>query len=149
MTTKAPLGAATAPQKAIAPLGATVAPPQGGAAITRARGRFVKGTPSPNPGGMPKFGDRKSAAAIRRAFIDLADDKIARSVVAVVKMVIDKAIKDKDLVAAKIILDRVLPAHKATDPSLVKGFGGIQIVVSGTTTDVSLSEKTTYEHEDN
>lgn len=94
-----------------------------------ARGRFQKGV-SGNPGGRPKSGEPTALQQLKTLFKAPAEEEIYREILPVVRAVV-KAAKEGDMTAAKMLLDRVLPAPKAIDPTLGKALGGIQIIVQG------------------
>lgn len=96
-----------------------------------ANGKFAPGA-SGNPGGKPRDGGKnltQTRAQFRKAFLEQADRKLVNSIVDVIEAVIKQA-KSGDMQAAKLILDRLVPAQRAVDPAR-KGIGGIQILVQG------------------
>jgi hypothetical protein len=99
-------------------------------AVRTAKGRFPKGV-SGNPGGRPKSGAPTALQLIRKLSKESLEEEIHKEALAVVKVVV-KAAKAGDMVAAKMLLDRVLPAPRGLDPASTKALGGIQIVIQGT-----------------
>lgn len=94
-------------------------------------GKFAPGA-SGNPGGKPRDGGKnltQTRAQFRKAFLEQADRKLVNSIVDVIEAVIKQA-KSGDMTAAKLILDRLVPAQRAVDGDR-KGIRGIQILVQG------------------
>lgn len=91
---------------------------------------MVKGQPSVNPAGKPK-GHRKAITQLQERLIETFAKEMEPEFKNIVQAMVQKAIKG-DVQAAKLILERALPARKAVEHyGKTEGAGGVTIVVKG------------------
>ena len=91
---------------------------------------MVKGQPSVNPAGKPK-GHRKAITQLQERLIETFAKEMEPEFKNIVGAMVKKAIKG-DVQAAKLILERALPARKAVEHyGKSEGVGGVTIVVKG------------------
>lgn len=110
---------------------------------------FVKGD-SGNPRGRPK-GKKNAITQMQQELIEHFAGQLTRKTRGedgnkfhqVVATVIDKAIKG-DMQAAKLLLDRAIPARKSVEHfGTQEAMGGVNIFITGTTNGKALVETTT------
>lgn len=91
---------------------------------------MIKGAPSVNPKGKPK-GHRKAITQLQERLIETFAKEMEPEFQNIVQAMVKKAIKG-DVQAAKLILERALPARKAVEHyGKDQGVGGVTIVVKG------------------
>lgn len=91
---------------------------------------MIKGAPSVNPNGKPK-GHRKAITQLQERLIETFAKEMEPEFKNIVNAMVKKAIKG-DVQAAKLILERALPARKAVEHyGKDQGAGGVTIVVKG------------------
>lgn len=79
--------------------------------------------------GRPR-GSRNASTLLQEAVLSKSEDIILREFPKIVKAVVQKA-KEGDMQAAKMIMDRVIPARKAIEHQQGNGNQGVTIVVQG------------------
>ena len=91
-------------------------------------GTFAKGHKS--TGGRPK-GSKNSITLLKEAIISKSEDQILKHFPKIVEAVCVRAAKG-DMVAARLVFDRILPSKKAIEHrDYTKSGGGIKIIVQG------------------
>lgn len=80
-------------------------------------------------GGRPK-GSKNATTLLQEAVLTESQDIILNEFPKIVRAVVKKA-AEGDLKAAKLIMDRVIPARKAIEHNQAKGNTGVTIVVQG------------------
>ena len=94
----------------------------------RGNPNFHKGMKSNNPKGRPK-GVKNTRTEMQNALIDAFAGGVQRDFERVVETIVKRAI-DGDMTAAKLILDRVVPARKSVEHlGPAEGQGGINIII--------------------
>ena len=99
----------------------------------RGRGNpnLVKGGPSLNPKGRPK-GSKNALTEIQNELIREFADELNKDFKKVIRKVVKEAVNG-DMTAAKMLLDRAIPARKAVEHyGAHDSVGGINIIISGT-----------------
>ena len=83
--------------------------------MTKRRGNpaMKKGGPALNPKGRPK-GSKNTLTQLQNELVKSFSGELEKEFEAIVRKVIRKA-KDGDMVAAKMLLDRAIPARKAVE----------------------------------
>ena len=95
----------------------------------RGNPNLVKGGPSLNPKGRPK-GKKNTRTEMQNKLIDSFADEMEKDFLAVVRSIVRKA-KDGDMTAAKLLMDRAIPARKSVEHlGAQDGLGGITINVA-------------------
>ena len=79
----------------------------------RGNPNLVKGGPSLNPKGRPK-GKKNTRTEMQNKLIDSFADEMEKDFMAVVRSIVRKA-KDGDMTAAKLLMDRAIPARKSVE----------------------------------
>ena len=79
----------------------------------RGNPNLVKGGPSLNPKGRPK-GSKNTRTEMQNKLIDSFAGEMEKDFLAVVRSIVRKA-KDGDMTAAKILMDRAIPARKSVE----------------------------------
>ena len=79
----------------------------------RGNPNLVKGGPSLNPKGRPK-GAKNTRTEMQNQLIDSFAGEMEKEFLAVVRSIVRKA-KDGDMTAAKILMDRAIPARKSVE----------------------------------
>lgn len=89
-----------------------------------------RGGPSLNPRGRAK-GSKNSLTVLQNELIRQFADEMNKDFMSLIKVIIKKA-KGGDMTAAKMLLDRALPARKAVEHyGAHEGMGGINIIIRG------------------
>ena len=101
---------------------------------------LVKGGPSLNPKGRPK-GSKNKLTQMQNALIDQFAGEMNKEFKAVIRTIIREA-KGGDMSAARLLMDRAIPARKAVEHYGAQDSGGIVINIKGLD-DVSLDDGTT------
>jgi hypothetical protein len=97
----------------------------------RGNPNLVKGGPSINPKGRAP-GSKNPLTTLQNELIDKFSNELSKDFGAIIRKIIRKA-KDGDMVAAKMLLDRAIPARKAVEHyGLAEQMGGINIIISNT-----------------
>jgi hypothetical protein len=86
---------------------------------------------SGNPKGRPK-GSKNKTTLLREAMEQKVDRRLSRAIPEVLDVVIQAA-KKGDMSAAKMLLDRAVPVHKAVDGSEKAPLNGITIRIENLT----------------
>lgn len=95
----------------------------------RGNPNLVKGGPSLNPKGRPK-GTKNTRTEMQNRLIDSFAGEMEKDFLAVVRSIVRKA-KDGDMTAAKLLMDRAIPARKSVEHfGNQEGLGGITINVT-------------------
>ena len=100
---------------------------------------LVKGGPSLNPAGRPK-GSKNKLTQMQNELIDQFAGEMNKEFKAVIRTIIREA-KNGDMTAARLLMDRAIPARKAVEHYGAQDSGGIVINIKGLE-DVSLNEDT-------
>ena len=100
---------------------------------------LVKGGPSLNPAGRPK-GSKNKLTQMQNELIDQFAGEMNKEFKAVIRTIIREA-KNGDMAAARLLMDRAIPARKAVEHYGAQDSGGIVINIKGLE-DVSLNENT-------
>ena len=100
---------------------------------------LVKGGPSLNPAGRPK-GSKNKLTQMQNELIDQFVGEMNKEFKAVIRTIIREA-KNGDMTAARLLMDRAIPARKAVEHYGAQDSGGIVINIKGLE-DVSLNEDT-------
>ena len=110
--------------------------------MAKAKGNpaLVKGGPSLNPKGRPK-GSKNKLTQMQNALIDQFAGEMNKEFKAVIRTIIREA-KGGDMSAARLLMDRAIPARKAVEHCGAQDSGGIVINIKGLD-DVSLDDGTT------
>jgi hypothetical protein len=110
--------------------------------MAKAKGNptLVKGGPSLNPKGRPK-GSKNKLTQMQNALIDQFAGEMNKEFKAVIRTIIREA-KGGDMSAARLLMDRAIPARKAVEHYGAQDSGGIVINIKGLD-DVSLDDGTT------
>jgi hypothetical protein len=106
---------------------------------------LVKGGPSLNPAGRPK-GSKNKLTQMQNELIDQFAGEMNKEFKAVIRTIIREA-KNGDMTAARLLMDRAIPARKAVEHYGAQDSGGIVINIKGLE-DVSLNEGSLYEPND-
>eukprot|EP00919_Chromeraceae_sp_WS-2016_P009246 GHVR01021801.1.p2 GENE.GHVR01021801.1~~GHVR01021801.1.p2 ORF type:complete len:130 (+),score=18.22 GHVR01021801.1:1712-2101(+) len=106
---------------------------------------LVKGGPSLNPAGRPK-GSKNKLTQMQNELIDQFAGEMNKEFKAVIRTIIREA-KNGDMTAARLLMDRAIPARKAVEHYGAQDSGGIVINIKGLE-DVSLNEGSSYEPND-
>ena len=101
---------------------------------------LVKGGPSLNPKGRPK-GSKNKLTQMQNALIAQFAGEMNKEFKAVIRTIIREA-KGGDMSAARLLMDRAIPARKAVEHYGAQDSGGIVINIKGLD-DVSLDDGTT------
>ena len=100
---------------------------------------LVKGGPSLNPAGRPK-GSKNKLTQMQNELIDQFAGEMNKEFKAVIRTIIREA-KNGDMTAARLLMDRAIPARKDVEHYGAQDYGGIVINIKGLE-DVSLNEDT-------
>ena len=95
----------------------------------RGNPNLVKGGKSLNPSGRPK-GSKNKLTQMQNELVELFAGEMTKEFKAVIKTVILEA-KSGDMAAARLLLDRAIPARKAVEHYGANDSGGIIINISG------------------
>lgn len=76
------------------------------------------------------LGSKNASTLLQEAVLNDSQDIILKEFPKIVKAVVAKA-KEGDMKAAKMIMDRVIPARKAIEHNQGRGDAGVTIVVQG------------------
>jgi len=97
----------------------------------RGNPNWGKGMASPNPHGR-KVGSKNPMTQLQNELIEKFSRDMRKDFDGIIKAVINQA-KSGDMTAAKLLLDRAIPARKAVEHyGEMAGMGGITIIISGT-----------------
>ena len=96
---------------------------------TRNKGQFVAG--HKGSGGRPK--GSKNKATIRRELATAKADKIMHKALPSVMRVLVEAAQEGDMHAIKMLLDRTVPVHKATEGDTGSGNNVVSITIQNLT----------------
>ena len=110
--------------------------------MAKAKGNpaLVKGGPSLNPKGRPK-GSKNKLTQMQNALIDQFAGEMNKEFKAVIRTIIREA-KGGDMSAARLLMDRAIPARKAVEHYGAQDSGGIVMNIK-VLEDVSLDDGTT------
>jgi hypothetical protein len=108
---------------------------------------LVKGGPSLNPHGRPK-GTKNKLTLLQNELIDQFAGEMNKDFKAVIRKVVAEA-KGGDMTAARLLLERAIPARKAVEHYGAQDSGGIVINIKGLDDiDVKASEPVDAEFEE-
>lgn len=125
----------------------------------RGNPNLKKGGPSLNPAGRPK-GSKNPLTTMQNNLIEEFAGELKKDFKSIIRKVVKEA-KNGDMVAAKMLLDRAIPARKAVEHyGAGETMGGVNIIISTTEgrnvieqDDISeaviVSENLTKENEEN
>ena len=105
---------------------------------------LVKGGPSLNPHGRAK-GTKNKLTLLQNELIDQFAGEMNKDFKAVIRRIIKEA-KGGDMTAARLLMDRAIPARKAVEHYGAQDAGGIVINIKGLE-DVGISEEKPVEAE--
>tara|TARA_R110000822_G_scaffold63674_3_gene156295 strand:+ start:34 stop:414 length:381 start_codon:yes stop_codon:yes gene_type:complete len=100
---------------------------------------LVKGGPSLNPAGRPK-GSKNKLTQMQNELIDQFAGEMNKEFKAIIRTIIREA-KNGDMTAARLLMDRAIPARKAVEHYGAQDSGGIVINIRGLE-DISLADDT-------
>jgi|TARA_Y100000296_G_scaffold6102_1_gene7502 hypothetical protein len=112
--------------------------------MTKKRGNpaLVKGGPSLNPNGRPK-GTKNKLTLLQNELIDQFAGEMNKEFKAVIRKVVQEA-KGGDMTAARLLLERAIPARKAVEHYGAQEAGGIVINIKGLE-DINVEENETVD----
>jgi hypothetical protein len=103
---------------------------------------LVKGGPSLNPQGRSK-GSKNKLTLLQNELIDQFAGEMNKEFKAIIRRVVQEA-KGGDMTAARLLLERAIPARKAVEHYGVQEAGGIIINIKGLD-DISVDENETVD----
>ena len=111
-------------------------------AAKRGNPALVKGGPSLNPQGRPK-GTKNKLTLLQNELIDQFAGEMNKEFKAIIRKIVQEA-KGGDMTAARLLLERAIPARKAVEHYGAQEAGGIIINIKGLD-DVSINETDTVD----
>ena len=111
-------------------------------AAKRGNPALVKGGPSLNPQGRPK-GTKNKLTLLQNELIDQFAGEMNKEFKAIIRKIVQEA-KGGDMTAARLLLERAIPARKAVEHYGAQEAGGIIINIKGFD-DVSINETDTVD----